>query len=79
MSVATINNYVRNLRVYFNYMYDNRLIKVNPMRKIKPTRVPRKAKEYMSDKDFNNLLKSFDLSKFHEYRDYIVTQSYVTQ
>lgn len=74
VSVATINNYIRNLRVYFNYMYDNRLIKVNPMRKIKPTRVPRKAKEYMSDKDFNNLLKSFDLSKFHEYRDYIVTQ-----
>ena len=55
-------------------MYDNRLIKVNPMRKIKPTRVPRKAKEYINDKDFNNLLKSFDLSKFHEYRDYIVTQ-----
>ncbi len=74
VSIATINNYIRNLRVYFNYMYDNRLIKVNPMRKIKPTRVPRKAKEYINDKDFNNLLKSFDLSKFHEYRDYIVTQ-----
>lgn len=28
----------------------------------------------MADKDFNNLLKCFDLSKFHEYRDYVITQ-----
>lgn len=74
VSIATVNNYTRNLRVYFNYMYDNRLIKVNPMKKIKPTRVPRKVKGYIGDKDFNNLLKSFDLSKFHEYRDYVITQ-----
>lgn len=74
VSVATVNNYTRNLRVYFNYMYDNRLIKVNPMRKIKPTRTPRKVKGYLKDSDFNNLLKCFDLSKFHEYRDYVITQ-----
>lgn len=74
VSVATINNYIRNLRVYFNYMYDNRLIKVNPIRKIKPSKVPRKAKEYISDDEFNKLLKSFDLSKFHEYRDYVATK-----
>ncbi len=74
VSMATVNNYTRNLRVYFNYMYDSRLIKVNPMKKIKPTRIPRKAKGYLNDKDFNNLLKSFDLSKFHEYRDYVITQ-----
>lgn len=74
VSTATINNYIRNLRVYFNYMYDNRLIRINPMKKIKPSRVPRKAKEYIEDIDFNNLLKSFDLSKFHEYRDYIIIQ-----
>ena len=60
VSMATVNNYTRNLRVYFNYMYDSRLIKVNPMKKIKPTRIPRKAKGYLNDKDFNNLLKSFD-------------------
>lgn len=74
VSLATVNNYTRNLRVYFNYMHDNRLIKVNPMRKIKPIRIPRKTKGYLNDKDFNNLLNCFDLSKFHEYRDYIVTQ-----
>ena len=74
VSLATVNNYTRNLRVYFNYMYENRLIKTNPMKKIKPLRIPRKAKGYLNDKDFNNLLKCFDLSKFHEYRDYVITQ-----
>lgn len=74
VSLATVNNYTRNLRVYFNYMYDNRLIKTNPMKKIKPIRVPRKAKGYLNDTEFSNLLKSFDLSKFSEYRDYVTTQ-----
>lgn len=60
VSLATVNNYTRNLRVYFNYMYNNRLIKVNPMQKIKPIRTPRKVKGYLEDKDFNNLLKSVD-------------------
>lgn len=73
VSLATVNNYTRNLRVYFNYMYDNRLIKVNPMKNIKPIKTPRKVVGYMEDIDFNRLLKSFGLSKFHEYRDYIIT------
>lgn len=74
VSIATINNYIRNLRVFFNYMYDNRLIKVNPMKKVKPTRTPRKVVGYINDIDFGRLLKSFDLSKFSEYRDYVATQ-----
>lgn len=28
----------------------------------------------MADNDFNRLLKCFDLSKFHEYRDYVITE-----
>ena len=74
VSLATVNNYTRNLRVYFNYMYENRLIKVNPMKKIKPTRTQRKVVGYLNDTEFSRLLKCFDLSKFHEYRDYVVTQ-----
>lgn len=35
VSIATVNNYTRNLIVYFNYMYDNRLIKADPMKNIK--------------------------------------------
>lgn len=74
VSLITINNYIRNIRVYFNYMYDNRLIKINPVNKIKTMKTPRKVKDYLEDEMFNRLLKCFDLSKFHEYRDYIITQ-----
>ena len=55
-------------------MYENRLIKLNPMKNIKAIKTPRKVVGYMIDKDFNNLLKCFDLSKFHEYRNYVITQ-----
>ena len=74
VSSVTINNYIRNMRVYFNYMYGNRMIKVNPVNKIKTIKTPRKVKEYLEDDMFTRLLKCFDLSKFHEYRDYVITQ-----
>lgn len=74
VSLVTINNYIRNMRVYFNYMYENRLIKNNPVNKIKTIKTPRKVKDYLEDEMFIKLLKCFDLSKFHEYRDYVITQ-----
>lgn len=74
VSIATVNNYTRNIKVYFNYMYDSRLIKTNPVRKVKEVKTPRKVKGYLEDKEINNLFKCFDLSKFHEYRDYVITE-----
>lgn len=74
VSIATVNNYTRNIRVYFNYMYENRLIKINPVQKVKVIKTPRKVKGYLDDKEMNNLFKCFDSSKFHEYRDYVITQ-----
>lgn len=64
----------KTIRVYFNYMYENRLIKINPVQKVKVIKTPRKVKGYLDDKEINNLFKYFDSSKFHEYRDYVITQ-----
>ena len=53
---------------------DNRMITINPMKRLKPIKIPRKVKDYLEDIEFNKLLNAFDLSKFHEYRDYTITK-----
>jgi integrase/recombinase XerD len=74
VSGITINNYIRNIRVFYNYLYDNRVIKENPIVKIKALKINRKVVGFISDEKLQLLLRSFDISKFHEYRDYIITQ-----
>lgn len=37
-------------------------------------KAPRKVKDYLEDDMFNRLLKCFELSKFHEYREYMITE-----
>lgn len=71
---GTINNYIRNLKVYFNFMEENYFIKVNPMKKTKFLKAQRKKKPFLKDEDFNKLLKCLDTSKYSEYRDYIIIQ-----
>lgn len=46
----------------------------NSVARIKEIKCARKVVGFIEDRDFNRLLKAFDLSKFHEYRDYIVAQ-----
>lgn len=74
LSKTTINNYIRNIKVFFNYMYDNKYISNNPIRRVKQLKNQRKVVGYIDDTNMNKLLKSFDLSKFHEYRDYTIAQ-----
>ena len=74
VSKTTINNYIRNIKVFYNYMYENRYINNNPIRRVKQLKNQRKVVGYIEDVSMNKLLKSFDLSKFHEYRDYIIAQ-----
>lgn len=74
VSKTTINNYVRNIKVFFNYLYENRYIRQNPIARIKQLKNSRKIVGYIDDVNMNKLLKCFNLSLFHEYRDYIITQ-----
>lgn len=73
ISKTTINNYIRNIKVFFNYMYESRYINNNPIKRVKQLKNQRKVVGYIDDVNMNKLLKSFDLSKFHEYRDYVIT------
>lgn len=74
IEITTINNYIRNIKVFYNYIYKNRYITSNPVTRIKEIKCSRKVVEFIKNDEFNRLLRIFDLSKFHEYRDYIITQ-----
>ena len=69
VSTTTINIYIRNLRVFFNWLDRNYLIKRNPMKKVRQLRVNRKAKEYLSDDELRRLLTRMDRSYYLDLTD----------
>lgn len=72
ISDATLNNYLRNIKVFFNYLEENHIIKQNTVSDCKFLKTERKSKDQLTDEEFNKLIKSIDITKFHEYRDYII-------
>lgn len=66
----TINNYLRNIRVFFAWLVEIECLPKSPMSKIRELPEQRSAKEYMTDGEVLLFLKSLDKSQFHEYRDY---------
>ena len=56
ISVVTINNYIRNLRVFFNWLERDYTIQRNPMKKIRLLKVNRQTKLYFSDDEFRKLI-----------------------
>ncbi len=72
VSIATINNYIRNLRVFFNWMDREYIIRKNPMKKIRQLKTNRKAKEFLTDEELRKLLGKMDRSYFTEHRDYVM-------
>lgn len=72
ISDVTINNYIRNIKVFFNFLEEYRIIRKNPVTNIKQIKVARKPLHFMDDVDFKHLMNSMDISKLHEYRDYVI-------
>ena len=69
---STLNNYLRNIKVFFNCLYDNELIKFNNTAKTKFIKEKRRVKDQLTDEEYKKLIKEIDITKFAEYRDYIV-------
>lgn len=74
VSDVTINNYLRNLRVFFNWCVEEELILRSPVKKGDFVKVERKPLEFVSDEDFKRLLKNMNSASFSEYRDSIIIQ-----
>lgn len=70
ISSCTINNYIRNLRAFFNWLDVECVIRKNPMKKIRQLKIERHPKEYLSDEDFKRLISCLDKSYFSEHRDF---------
>ncbi len=74
VSITTINNYIRNLRAFFNWLGDEPGITYNPMKKIRQIKTERRPREYLEDQEVQRLLGSFDRSYFPECRDATIIQ-----
>lgn len=68
ISDSTLNNYLRNIKVFFNWMEENQIIKKNTVSRCKFIKTNRKSKEQLSDLEFEKLVQSID----NEYRDFII-------
>lgn len=73
ISVTSINNYIRNLRAFFNWYEEEEPGKPNPMRRIRQLENERKAREYLEDTEVHKLMDGFDKSYFTECRDAMIT------
>ncbi|WP_025726760.1 tyrosine-type recombinase/integrase [Heyndrickxia ginsengihumi] len=74
ISDTTIANYLRNIKVFFNFLYSEHEIKINPVDNIKNIKPKRKQKALLSPEEIKKVLNAFDLTKFHSYRCWVQTR-----
>lgn len=72
ISNITINNYLRNMHVFFAWLVEMEYITKSPMKRIRALPEERKPREYLEDDEVKRLLKNLDRSYFSEYRDLLV-------
>ena len=74
ISNSTLNSYLRNIKAFFTYLVSNNIAKNSNIHECKFIKVERKAKEQLTDAEFNKLIKSMDCTKYSELRDYTIIQ-----
>lgn len=75
ISMSTIANYIRNIKVFFNWLYSvEKEIDKNPVEKIEQIKVERKMKKTLEREEIKRIFRSFDVTKFHGYRNLIITK-----
>lgn len=75
ISMSTVSNYVRNIKVFFNWLHDvEGEIKKNPIDKIENIKSDRKVKKMISVEEFKRIFNAFDYTTFHGYRNLMITK-----
>ncbi len=73
VSATTIANYVRNIKVFFNWFHTiEREIQKNPVERIALSKVERKQKHTLSESEIILILRQFDITKYHGYRNWMI-------
>lgn len=78
LSPNTINNYIRNIKVFFNFMVEERFIRDSPAERIKYLRKEEKIKEAITREELKKILDQFDVLTLNGHRDYIITKLLVS-
>lgn len=73
ISNVTINNYLRNIRVFFNYLEREGELRRNPVENLEMIKTERRKKVGISEEEFKNLIDQFDYTTFHGNRNKIIT------
>lgn len=74
VSETTLANYQRNITAFFNYLYREKVIRKNPCEGIEKIKPQRKTKQLLSENELAMFFRSFDVSKFHEFRTWVIAR-----
>lgn len=78
LSPYTINNYIRNIKVFFNFMVEERFIRESPAERIKYLKEEEKIKEAITREELKKILNQYDVLTLNGHRDYIITKLLVS-
>ncbi|WP_101844237.1 tyrosine-type recombinase/integrase [Halobacillus sp. Marseille-P3879] len=71
ISDTTISNYLRNIKVFFNFLYNEKEIMRNPVDNIPAIKPSRKQKKLLTPDELRRFFKHFDVTTFHNYRAWL--------
>lgn len=74
LSDTTLANYLRNIKVFFNYLHAERIISVNPTKQIATIKPKRREKRLLTKDELRKLMGTFDLTTFHGFRNWVITR-----
>ncbi len=72
LSSTTKANYLRNIKVFFNWLYAEGEIPKNPVANIEMIKPKRKAKQVLSPLDLKRISNSFPKTVFYGHRNYVI-------
>lgn len=72
ISAMTVQNYIRALRSFFNWLYKEGYTEEHRLARLRPPRVPNKVVEVLAHEEINKILGCIDLNLASGARDYAI-------